>query len=618
MAEFNPRTSKGEFNFKLDNIVKSNPTIEIENTSKTAQSKRISVQGSTATDVGQTIGGFLTLSKNTKQNQTVTDDPVISVVTDEVPGVTTTKVSSSKGDIATLTGTTTEDGQLDTLVVTMNPAGVKAALQEAFSVSDNQIKNALKESSAVPDKVEEASNENIAKTITTDAQKIVKKANRTLGNPLGSKNLFGSLGNPFGNILGAVLGKIRGAGASQNFGDVLEGTAPGFIVPEGAETPVNIIEKDGTTNISKSTEPTNNASENVKPSRNPYVLASNVSGWRGAATPLVTTGGTYEFTVVHTSEELEAELRNTTRDITTAITHWTRTHSDSPLNAYHIHRLHQAAQWKALGGDEDALKLLIDQGPKNGIEWHYCILKDGTIQRGRPIDVESTDAVGFKSSSVHIGFVAGYTAAFGTPNSELTLSPASITSEQWKSFDKFLDVFYRAYPGGQALSHKEIDKNSTCPGFDVTVYVSGKYNKSSIYDDPSKLDRAYTSEEQINRKPSSVKKSSVSTIEASPNIDDLKTADDSVVITDATLNQYALEYDNLNRQVLSIKRDIDGKKKRLEEIQNDPIHDAETFRLNEQIKTRDAELKVKRADLEKRRKDLMNNGYTYNGSLWSK
>lgn len=144
MAEFNPRTSKGEFNFKLDNIVKSNPTIEIENTSKTAQSKRISVQGSTATDVGQTIGGFLTLSKNTKQNQTVTDDPVISVVTDEVPGVTTTKVSSSKGDITTLTGTTTNDGQLDTLIVTMNPAGVKAALQEAFSVSDNQIKNALK------------------------------------------------------------------------------------------------------------------------------------------------------------------------------------------------------------------------------------------------------------------------------------------------------------------------------------------------------------------------------------------------------------------------------------------------------------------------------------------
>lgn len=617
MTEYKPFTDKGLFNFKLKNLVETNPTDEVETTSKVAQSKRISVEGSKAVDVGELIGGFLTLSKNTKQNQKITDEPIISVVTEEVPGVTTTKISSSKGDIATLTGTTTEDGQLDTLVVTANPAGIKAALQEAFNASDNQIKDALKQSSPVPDKVEKASTEDITATVTRDAKKVVEKANRSLGNPLGSNNPFGSLGNSFGNILGNVLGKIKGAGASTKFGEILPGKPPGFIVPEGFPEPVDIIQEDGSTNIDQSTEPTNNATAAAKSSRQPYVLSSNVSGWKGARTDLITGGGTYEFTVVHTSEELEAELRNSTRDITTSVVHWTKTHSDSPLNAYHIHRLHIAAQWESLGGDEDAFEILIDQGPKNGIEWHYCILKDGTIQRGRPIDIDGGEAVGFKRSTIHIGFVAGYTAAYNTPNAEFTLSPASITSEQWKSFDKFLDAFYRAYPGGEALSHRQIDKTSTCPGFDVSTYIEGKYNKVSVYEDPSKREDAYTSEEQVNLKPAKTIKSSVSTIESTPNLEELSTADESVVITDETLTEYAIGYDKTEREVSSLRRDIVRLKKELEQISNDGNTTRKT-QLNTQIATRQSQLDVKKAQLDKQRKDLMNNGYTYNGSLWSK
>lgn len=625
MTEYSPFTDKGIFNFKLKNLVKTNPTDEVETTSKVAQSKRISVEGSKAVDVGELIGGFLTLSKNTKQNQTITDEPIVSVVTEEVPGVTTTKVSSSKGDIATLTGTTTEDGQLDTLIVTANPAGIKAALQEAFNASDNQIKSALRASSPVPDKVEEASTEDISATVTNDAKKVVRKANRSLGNPLGSSNPFGSLGNSFGNILANALGKFTGAGASTKVGEVLPGKPPGFIVPEGFDEPVDIISEDGSTNIDQSTVPTNNITSAAKPSRDPYILSSNVSGWKGVRTELITgqnqagtDRGTYEFTIVHTTEELEAELRNTTRDITTAVTHWTKTHSDANLNAYHIHRLHLAAQWESLGGDEDAFKLLVDQGPKNGIEWHYCILKDGTIQRGRPIDVESADGVGFKKHAIHIGFVAGYTAAFGTPNSEFTLGPDSITSQQWKSFDQFLDAFYRAYPGGEALSHNKINKQSTCPGFDVTTYTESKYNKVSVYEDPSQLEEAFSPEEQISRKPTKTVKSSTSTIEATPNIEDLATADESTVITDETLDDYVLGYDKAEREVRSLRRDIVSRKKRLEEIQNDPIHDAESFRLNQQINNKQALLDVKKKDLDQRRRDLMNNGYTYNGSVWSK
>ena len=608
---FNPKTNKDIFNQRLNNISQTNTTEKVEKTSKAAQTKRMSVQGTTATDIGQTIGGFLSLTKNTKQNQTVTDEPVISIVTESVPGVTTTKVSSSKGDIATLTGTSTADGQLDKLIVTANPAGIKAALQDAFSLTDRQTRQAIQATSPAPDVVEEASKENISKTVTVDAQQVVKKANRILGNPLGSSNPFGSLGNPFGNILGSILGKIKGSGSVKNFGDILPGVPPGFVVPEGVDTPVDIIDAQGNTTISQSTEPAQNASKDIKPSDTPYVLASNVSGWRGAATPVITGGGDYEFKTVHTNEELEAELRSTVRNLTTAVTHWSRTHSDSPLNAYHIHLLHIAAQTEALGGD---LKLLFDQGDVNGIEWHYCILKDGTIQRGRPIDIKSPESVGFSDNAVHIGFVAGYTAAFGTPNSELTLSPASITPEQWKSFDKFLESFYKAYPGGEVLSHKEIDPNSTCPGFDVTSYVSGKFNRTSVYTDAKERTDALTPEEMVNRKPTTIRESSSSTIESAPDAQALVDADNDTTITEDNLNKKALEYDKLERKLLSSQRELNGLKKELAQKSNS----GNTATLISRIEKLENDVDARRIAVNKSRQDLMNNGYTYNGSLWSK
>ena len=228
--QYEPQLDKGDFNFKLSNISKTNPVDLITVTSKTAQSNRMSVQGSKGTDVGQLLGGFLTLSKNTKQNQTVTDEPVMAIITDGVPNITVKKTSDEKGNITILTGTTTEDGLLNTTIVTANPAGIKQALTEVIGASQSQTRAALQQTSTSPDKVVTAVDEDISGTITKDAKTIIKKANRTLGNPPGSDLPFGSLGNPFGNILGAILGKVKGANPISKVGEVLQGTPPGFVV----------------------------------------------------------------------------------------------------------------------------------------------------------------------------------------------------------------------------------------------------------------------------------------------------------------------------------------------------------------------------------------------------
>ncbi len=614
-AQYDPKIAKDLFNFRLSNIEKSNPLDTIENVAKTAQSDRISVEGSKITNVGQILGGFLALTKNTKQNQTVTDEPITAIVTDAVPGITVKKTSSQKSSISTLTGTTAEDGLLNATVCTANPNGIKAALTGPIGATANATKDALKETSTSPSTVVAATNKNIPSTITKEAKVIISKSNRILKNPLGSNKPFGSLGNSFGNILGAVLGVIRGSKSQSQFGDVVLGTPPGFIVPQGSISPENVIEEDGTSNVAKSVKPANNASEKIKSTKETYTISSDTSTWKGAATPV--SDGTYKFTTVHTAEELEAELRNTTRKITTGVVHWSKTHSDSPLTARDMHLLHIARQTAA--ADNDILAV-IKQGQKAGLEWHYAILRNGTIERGRPLDIDGGEGVGFIKNTIHIGFIAGYTAPFGTPNSELSLGSASITSEQWKAFDKFLDAFYKANPGGEMLSHREVDKASSCPGFDVSVYVSGKYNKTSIYENPSNLDAAYTPEEQITIKPKKVKGSSTSTIDSAPSAESLSVANVDTTKTQAELDADITTYDKSNRLVLSLQRDLNINKTALEKTENETTVSRSTSNLKTKIASQTTELETLRNDLNQKRKDLMNNGYTYNEKekTWSK
>jgi len=167
-AQYDPKIAKELFNFELKNIEKTNPTDALKATSNSAQSKLISVQGSTFANVGQVLGGFLSLTQNTKQNQTVTDETIASIVTEDVPGIVVKKTSDEKGNISILTGTVAEDGLLNAIVVTANPAGIKAALTGVIGVTEASTKTALQATSSDPDKVVEATNEDRSEEHTTE------------------------------------------------------------------------------------------------------------------------------------------------------------------------------------------------------------------------------------------------------------------------------------------------------------------------------------------------------------------------------------------------------------------------------------------------------------------
>tara|TARA_Y100000004_G_scaffold42980_1_gene47048 strand:+ start:270 stop:839 length:570 start_codon:yes stop_codon:yes gene_type:complete len=171
---------------------------------------------------------------------------------------------------------------------------------------------------------------------------------------------------------------------------------------------------------------------------------------------------------VSTEEELELELSNVKRDITEAVIDWTGTFSDINITAKDIHE---------------------DIHSSTGIQYHYIIQRDGTIQRGRPISIE-TDASFIKNNhhrfSVMVGFVGGYNAMRGTENPDFYLSYKSLTSAQLLSFDQFCHSFYRAIPGGQILGRNAIEGNTyLAPGFDIIKYVRDKFGRGSVFTDPT-------------------------------------------------------------------------------------------------------------------------------------
>lgn len=174
------------------------------------------------------------------------------------------------------------------------------------------------------------------------------------------------------------------------------------------------------------------------------------------------------YSYVSTIEELEADLRQTTRDITEVVVHWTETYTNKDIGSAEINN-----QQVALGSGE--------------IGYHYVIRRDGSIQRGRNLNSVGQHSVsnGHDKYSIGVVFVGGINCPSGTANPERFLSVSSLTRVQMNSFETFCRAFYKVYPGGQILGHNDIDADEIDPGFDVRDYCLDMFGKPSLFTDPN-------------------------------------------------------------------------------------------------------------------------------------
>ena len=167
----------------------------------------------------------------------------------------------------------------------------------------------------------------------------------------------------------------------------------------------------------------------------------------------------YKRQVIGSQEEIESILKTAERDITTIVWHWTGHYSD------HGH----------IGAAEINQEFSANN---ETIPYHFIIKKDGSIQTGAPLNVETSHVRDeFKALSFGVAFVAGYNGASGGPPGLIRLDEASITQAQWKSFDTFMKAFYIIFPGGDAFGNNDLNIDEdrpdagSGPGFNVDTKI---------------------------------------------------------------------------------------------------------------------------------------------------
>jgi N-acetylmuramoyl-L-alanine amidase len=187
----------------------------------------------------------------------------------------------------------------------------------------------------------------------------------------------------------------------------------------------------------------------------PYEIGSFQKAWdKGLNDPV--------FPYVSSVEELEAEIRNISREIIDVIVHWTETHTNKNIGSEEINAWH--------------LKAGLD-----GIGYHYVCRRDGSLQRGRPVNIEGQHTPGLDAESIGFVFVGGINAPTGTPNASNFLSAQSLTRSQLNTFDHFCRANYKTQPGIKIVGHNDVDVSglNVDPGFDVTDYVRTRFGKEN-------------------------------------------------------------------------------------------------------------------------------------------
>ena len=163
-----------------------------------------------------------------------------------------------------------------------------------------------------------------------------------------------------------------------------------------------------------------------------------------------------KFSVVQNEGELAAELSERFKEgegfrtIDNMIIHATDSFSNHNLDANMINYAFEI------------------NGKKDGIQYHYVIKRDGTIQRGKTLSEvgEHTGIDGVDKFSIGVVLVGG--------RSDTGENTPSFTQSQYSSLDSLIKQFSLYVPNGTygVLGHNDVSDEHEDPYFDVKEYVS--------------------------------------------------------------------------------------------------------------------------------------------------
>lgn len=320
------------------------------------------------------------------------------------------KISTQKSNISTLTGLTAQDGFLESCVSSINPKGIKTTLETLAPNKKPQVEPIYKASSLFTDVVVEAAEDD--ESPEGFAKDFVKEFKRARSVSLDLTSFVESEERT--SITNSVTGDTNIS---------------------------SVITKDLTLNSSAQlTEP---------------IIVNTTGSFNGVSTPI-----NYEFTYINTVEELMLEFRNSERPFSQIIVEYTGEYLDDNFSARDFQTLYSTTKFTQNGFD--------------GIPYHYLIRKDGSIQRGRPLDIETVFPSDISyANAVVVAIPGGYNVPYGTERAKATVN--SGTTGSWKSFNALLDVAYTMFPGIQVYSSDALKEI----GWDANVYIETVFGKQN-------------------------------------------------------------------------------------------------------------------------------------------
>lgn len=387
-----------------------------------------------AASVGSSVQALNSSSLGNEMNATIsgiqgintTADPAaaIGLLTKNIPGLRSQivkDVSSSKSNLDLITGNSVDDSFNDLVFASATAEGIKAAVNFVATPTSKQMTTIL---------------ENVVlEQYAGQVSSIVNNSFVDLSTDLSTAtNLFT---NSFSNLLGSVTGNVLQDVILQSdnrpiniiktldVDTVIAGEAFSLIQSNKLNEAVKLI-ADNTSNKTLKIEdienklatvPTNMEDQIEKPnvgnsSTSVYDVSDKNNEWVGEKTP-----STF-FDIVATQEQLNVEMLKSSREITEIIFFGHEMSENQLLTSEDIHR-----SYIADGND--------------GIPFHYVVLPNGNIQRGRPLTHNGTFSANHNLYS--IGVVVPHVQGV----------PATVL--QGKTVRQLIESFYSVWPGGQVF-----------------------------------------------------------------------------------------------------------------------------------------------------------------------
>ena len=485
-------------------------------TVKVEQIKNSVMKSSFFQNPGEKVSGFLNFGVTSKPTKDFVKSPMPVILQEDAGDGSATSVSSNATNLVKLLKKKMNsinlnkveicNGTLDDIQksLTRNTPGLKPAarknlLSNNFMPATVSVKVLAKVEEAVADKEEGKSPEDI---IGAKQKEVTKARAQLFGNAGFDLGKIGDMlpqaGRSFANIQPNILAKAKGIATSTDINKTIPNIADGVVIPTAQKG--QIVEKlmkgqdsvtgkvDFSTNMNKAL-----GKGTLTPEMTPVIgkeeqsAATSNSTFNGFLTP-----DDYVFETIGSFDKLldylEGSIRCNSKGsqaVTQMIVDFTTDEYIFAKDAKGLQKLNKefdlefqinqqkgkktpteasAAARKILEGS-DAIKF--------GIQSHFVIKRDGTVQKGRPID-EVNDDSAFPDrfdKMIYVVLIAG--------------ENNPVTPQQAASVDHVISAAMIVMPQIYALGVNETDPEYVGPGIDISA-IRAKYNKiiSEGFSDP--------------------------------------------------------------------------------------------------------------------------------------